>query len=44
MLNPNDASVIQTIDARNQPLGMQLLEKAYPVHIVFLGGIFINLL
>tara|TARA_B100000686_G_C16687171_1_gene915494 strand:- start:241 stop:1308 length:1068 start_codon:yes stop_codon:yes gene_type:complete len=39
MINPYDASVMQTIDARNQPLGIQLLEKAYPVHIAFVGGV-----
>jgi|TARA_B110000438_G_scaffold280722_1_gene306228 uncharacterized iron-regulated membrane protein len=42
--NPYNGSVLQTIDARNQPQGIKFLEKIYPVHGSFVGGIFYKII
>ena len=38
LLNPYTGAVLQTIDARQHELGMQLIEKAYPLHASKVGG------
>lgn len=38
LLHPNTGEVLQTIDARQQQLGMRLMEKAYPLHASKVGG------
>jgi uncharacterized iron-regulated membrane protein len=40
LINPYDSSVLQKIDARSQPLAIQILEKVYPVHGAFVGGVY----
>ncbi len=39
LLHPYTGEVLQTIDARQQQLGMRLMEKAYPLHASKIGGI-----
>ncbi len=39
LLHPNTGEVLQTIDARQQQLGMRLMEKAYPLHASKVGGV-----
>ncbi len=44
LINPYDSSALQVIDARNQPIAIQLLEKVYPVHGAFVGGVFYKII
>lgn len=39
LVHPYTGEVLQTIDARQQQLGMRLMEKAYPLHASKVGGI-----
>lgn len=39
LLHPYTGEVLQTIDARQQQLGMRLMEKAYPLHASKVGGV-----
>lgn len=39
LLHAYTGEVLQTIDARQQELGMRLMEKAYPLHASKIGGI-----
>jgi len=39
LVHPYTAEVLQTIDARQQQLGMRLMEKAYPLHASKVGGV-----
>lgn len=44
LINPYDGSILQIIDARKQPFGFQLLEKVYPVHGAFVGGVYYKII
>lgn len=39
LVHPYTGEVLQTIDARQQQLGMRLMEKAYPLHASKVGGV-----
>lgn len=39
LLHPHTGEVLQAIDARQQQLGMRLMEKAYPLHASKVGGV-----
>ena len=39
LVHPYTGEVLQTIDARQQQLGMRLMEKVYPLHASKIGGI-----